>query len=99
AAAAADKVHIDSWSGEIIRTEIFSELPLNQKINELMRPLHTGEVFGTFSKILYFLACLVGTSLPATGTIIWINKLKKKAKKKRKRKAKERAANLSLAEV
>ncbi|MDR3273390.1 MAG: PepSY domain-containing protein, partial [Flavobacteriaceae bacterium] len=36
-----------------------------------------GEVFGTFSKILYFLACLIGTSLPVTGTLIWLNKMKK----------------------
>lgn len=88
AVAAVDKAHIDWRSGEIIRVDMFDELPVNQKINELMKPLHTGEAFGAFSKILYFLACLIGTSLPVTGTIIWINKLKKKARKGKKRRIK-----------
>ena len=48
----------------------------------MIKPLHLGEVYGSFSKILYFIACLLATSLPVTGTIIWLNKLKKKPKRK-----------------
>jgi hypothetical protein len=30
-----------------------------------------------------FIACLVATTLPVTGTIIWINKMRKKKQNKR----------------
>ena len=35
-------------------------------------------MFNTFSKIIYFITCLIATSLPITGIFIWINKMKKK---------------------
>lgn len=75
--AMADQLIISS-SGKLLSKDIFREKPFNEKIASLIKPIHTGHVFGTFSKILYFLVCLVATSLPVTGTIIWINKLKKK---------------------
>lgn len=96
AVAAPDKIHIDRFSGEVLKTELFHELPLNEKINALMKPLHTGDAFGAFSKILYFIACLIGTSLSVTGTIIWINKLRKKARKRKKTKLRRREGEGSL---
>ncbi|MCJ8163438.1 PepSY domain-containing protein [Pontibacter sp. E15-1] len=82
ALAASDKVQLDQHTGEPLLVEIFSEKPLNVQLVSLIRPLHLGEVYGTFSKILYFISCLIATSLPVTGTLIWINKLKKKPKKR-----------------
>ncbi|WP_111879715.1 PepSY domain-containing protein [Aequorivita sp. CIP111184] len=43
-----------------------------------------GTIFGWFSKTIHFISCLIATSLPITGVIIWLNKLKKKPKKKKK---------------
>ncbi len=83
-----DKVEIDQYSGSMLKVEKFSDKPLNEQIAAAIKPIHTGEIFGTFSKIIYFISCLIATSLPVTGTIIWINKLKKKAKKRKKRNAK-----------
>ena len=74
-----DNLYMDT-SGTIMAVERFKEKPLNVKIASLIRPIHTGEIFGMFSKIIYFLTCLIATSLPITGTIIWLNKLKKKQK-------------------
>ncbi|MBJ6117377.1 PepSY domain-containing protein [Pontibacter sp. BT310] len=81
---ASDKVQLDQHNGQALKVDIFAEKPLNEQIVSLVKPLHLGDVYGTFSKILYFLACLIATSLPVTGTIIWINKLNKKGKKKLK---------------
>ncbi len=81
ALAASDKVQLNQYTGEMLKAEIFADKPLNEQLVSLIKPLHLGEVFGTFSKILYFIACLIATSLPVTGTLIWINKLKKKKKK------------------
>lgn len=81
ALSASDKVQLDQYTGEPLKVEIFADKALNEQIVAQIKPLHLGEIYGTFSKILYFLACLVATSLPVTGTIIWINKLRKKSKK------------------
>ncbi len=79
--AMADQLFLDS-TGKILLKEIFSKKPLNEQIALLIKPIHTGHVFGIFSKTIYLLACLVATSLPVTGTIIWINKLRKKSKRR-----------------
>ncbi|ETN94240.1 PepSY-associated TM helix domain-containing protein [Zhouia amylolytica] len=73
----SDQVLIDIY-GNVLKKELFAEKPLNVQIASLIKPIHTGEIYGVFSKILYFLACLIGTSLPITGTLIWLNKMKKK---------------------
>lgn len=67
--------------GSVLKKELFDDKDLNVQVASLIKPLHTGEIFGTLSKIIYFLACLIATSLPVTGTIIWLNKMKKKKRK------------------
>jgi uncharacterized iron-regulated membrane protein len=81
APAAADRLQLDQYSGQPLKTDIFADKAFNEKIAASIKPLHLGDVFGTFSKILYFITCLIATSLPVTGTMIWINKLRKKGKK------------------
>ncbi|WP_276498683.1 PepSY-associated TM helix domain-containing protein [Pontibacter litorisediminis] len=78
ALAASDKVQLNKHNAEPLKVEKFSDKALNEQIVSLIKPLHLGNVYGTFSKILYFIACLIATSLPVTGTLIWINKLRKK---------------------
>ncbi|MDT0642263.1 PepSY-associated TM helix domain-containing protein [Zunongwangia sp. F363] len=73
----ADELILDQ-NGEMLSQELFEQKGLNVQIASLIKPIHTGEVFGIFSKVIYFLACLIATSLPVTGTIIWLNKMKKK---------------------
>jgi uncharacterized iron-regulated membrane protein len=74
---AGDKVYLDQYNASVLQTDIFSAKPLNERISSSIKALHVGDVYGSFSKILYFLACLIATSLPVTGTLIWINKMKK----------------------
>ena len=78
---AADKIQFEQYTGAVLKTEKFSDKPFNEQVASSVRSLHLGDIYGTFSKIIYFLACLFATSLPVTGTIIWINKLRKKNKK------------------
>ncbi len=91
ALSAPDKLQLDQHTGQTLSLEKFADKPFHKKIASSIKPLHTGEILGTFSKILYALACLIATSLPVTGTIIWINKLKKKAKKKSKTTSQKRS--------
>lgn len=79
--AATDRLTLDQYSGAVLKADIFADKPWNEQVVALIRPLHIGDVYGTFTKILYFLACLIATSLPITGVLIWLNKLKKKNKR------------------
>lgn len=82
APAAGDQLSLHAYSGAVLQKEVFTEKPLNQRIARSIKALHIGNVYGTFSKIIYFISCLIATTLPITGTLIWINKLKKKRKRK-----------------
>ena len=84
APAASDKLVLDVASAEVIEADIFKEKPFNERVSGSIKALHLGDVYGSFSKLLYFISCLIATSLPVTGTLIWINKMKK-PKKKNKR--------------
>ncbi|MEO6684514.1 MAG: PepSY-associated TM helix domain-containing protein [Dyadobacter sp.] len=79
--AAIDRVYFDQYTGSLVRLEKYSDKPLGEKITSSVKFIHTGELFGTFSKLLYFMACLLATSLPISGFLIWYNKGKKEPKK------------------
>ena len=76
-----DRVFIDQYSGEVIKKEIFADKSTGEKIASSIRALHFGDIYGLFSKVIYFITCLIATSLPITGVFIWLNKMKKKPKK------------------
>lgn len=96
APAAGDKISLDTQTGALLSLDIFSQKPFNERIAGSIKALHVGNVYGTFSKILYFFACLIATSLPVTGTLIWINKMKKKSKRARKVHVAGRASSTPL---
>lgn len=84
ATSVADRLTLDQYSSVVLTKDLFSEKPLNEKISSSIKALHIGSFYGTLSKIIYFIACLIGTSLPVTGVFIWINKLRKKSSKESK---------------
>ncbi|PZP45696.1 MAG: hypothetical protein DI598_13000 [Pseudopedobacter saltans] len=79
-----DKININPYDGTIVKKDIFSNLGFGAKLAALVRGFHLGEFYGTFSKTIYFLACLLASSLPLTGVLIWWNKRRKKTVKSRK---------------
>ncbi|HWK98640.1 MAG TPA: PepSY-associated TM helix domain-containing protein, partial [Parapedobacter sp.] len=82
APAASDEVKLNATTAKVEEISVFREKPLNERIGGSIKALHVGNVYGQFTKLLYFLACLVATSLPITGTMIWLNKMKKKPAKR-----------------
>lgn len=78
ARAGADQLKLSPETLEVKEANLFGELPVRQQIGRSVKALHTGEIFGQFTKFLWFIACLIATSLPITGTLIWWNKRKKK---------------------
>lgn len=83
ASPGADQLKLDPGSYEVLEAKLFSDLSIRQQIGRSVKYLHTGEIFGMFSKFIWFIACLIATSLPITGTLIWWNKRKKKKKSRR----------------
>ena len=72
--------------GEVVGITPYSDLSPDRKVTSIIKPLHTGEIMGWPSMILYFILCLVGTSLPVTGFIIWLKRDAKKKKNARRKK-------------
>lgn len=65
-----DEVTFDQ-AGQLKSKNIFAQLPLNKQFTALAKPLHTGEIMGLASIIIYFIVCLIGFLLPVTGFFIW----------------------------
>ena len=71
-----DEVTFDK-TGAFKTKELFSDKPLNKQFTALAKPLHTGEIMGLPSIILYFIVSLIGCSLPVTGFLIWWHRFRK----------------------
>ena len=64
-------------SGKLQTKEIFHDKPLNKQFTALAKPLHTGEIMGLSSIIVYFIVTLIGALLPLSGFLIWWNRARK----------------------
>jgi uncharacterized iron-regulated membrane protein len=87
ARAGADQLKLNAQTLELKEKVLFGELPVRQQIGKSVKALHTGEIFGKFTKFLWAVACAIATSLPITGTMIWLNKRKKKKNPKGEKEA------------
>lgn len=83
---ATDALYIDQYSGKLLGQMLFSDRNLGARVRATFRPVHVGSIWGTPSKIIAFIVCLFGVSFPITGTIMWLNRIKKKKKLERQEK-------------
>ncbi len=74
---ASDTYYLDQYTGKELGTWTYAQRNLGQKVRSYVKPVHTGSVFGMPSKVISFIVCLLGTSFPVTGVILWLNRLKK----------------------
>ncbi|MBQ5626643.1 MAG: PepSY domain-containing protein, partial [Bacteroidaceae bacterium] len=80
---AANKYMFDEESGAIISVELYKDSARKGKLSGWFYALHTGSWGGLLTRILSFLAALLGATLPLTGYYLWIKRLygKRKGKK------------------
>ncbi|MBD2721991.1 PepSY-associated TM helix domain-containing protein [Hymenobacter armeniacus] len=78
---ATDEVYLDQYSGQVISGQTYAQRPVGQRIRGLFKPVHTGAIGGLPTKILAFVIALLGATFPITGTIMWLNRIRKKGKK------------------
>jgi uncharacterized iron-regulated membrane protein len=78
--ASTDKIQFNQYTGEVLKVDRFEDFSTGAKFVSLFLSLHTGEIFGLPTKIIYFIASLIATTLPITGVMIWLRKLRNKHK-------------------
>ena len=67
------KIYVDRWTGAVLLVRSTRQLGLGTRINNAQRPLHTGEIFGTPSLVIWFAASLVMAVQAVTGFLMWWN--------------------------
>lgn len=77
---ASDRYTFNPRSGEITGTTLYSDADKSGKIRGWIYSVHVGSWGGMFTRILAFIAALIGGTLPLTGYYLWIRKwyMKKK---------------------
>jgi uncharacterized iron-regulated membrane protein len=78
---ATDVLYLDQYSGEVVGQYLYSDRNTGAKVRATFRPVHVGSIWGLPSKIIALLVCLLGTSFPVTGVILWLNRTRKKKRK------------------
>jgi uncharacterized iron-regulated membrane protein len=86
--SATDVVYIDQYSATVLGKMTFGDRSLGAQVRSTFKPVHTGSIWGTPSKIIAFIVCLLGTTFPVTGTIMWYNRTRKKKNKEAVRSSK-----------
>ena len=71
---AADRYSFNTDTGEFTETSLYQHQDKSGKIRGWIYSVHVGNWGGMFTRILAFIAALVGTALPLTGYYLWIRK-------------------------
>lgn len=79
---AADRYTFNPRSGEITGATLYKDADASGKIRGWIFSVHVGSWGGLTTRILSFLAALVGASLPLTGYYLWIRRLIRKGSRK-----------------
>ncbi len=71
---ASDKYTFNPRTGEITDVALYQDTPDSAKIRGWIYSVHVGSWGGLITRILAFLAVLLGASLPLTGYYLWIKR-------------------------
>lgn len=70
----SDNVKFNPKTGKITEIRKFEDNSVRQNLRGLIYSLHVGTWGGPVTKVLYFLAALIGATLPLTGYYLWLKK-------------------------
>ncbi|MDN3584355.1 PepSY-associated TM helix domain-containing protein [Mucilaginibacter flavus] len=80
----ADTYYIDQYNGKVVGEQTFASKSLGQRVKAMVKPVHTGSVYGLPTKIISFVVCLLSLIFPVTGVMMWLNRTRKKKKPAKK---------------
>ncbi|WP_044267552.1 PepSY-associated TM helix domain-containing protein [Bacteroides timonensis] len=69
-----DRYKFNPRNGEITETTLYKDLDNSGKIRGWIYSVHVGSWGGMLTRILTFIAALIGASLPLTGYCLWLRK-------------------------
>lgn len=78
---ASDRYSFNPYNGEFTETSLYQHQDKSGKIRGWIYSVHVGNWGGMLTRILTFIAALIGASLPLTGYYLWIKKLVNKRKR------------------
>lgn len=70
----ADNYQLDPKTGAILKVTPYAEQPASARARGWIYALHVGSWAGMWSKVPYFIVCLLGASFPITGVYLWWQK-------------------------
>lgn len=76
--SATDTYFVDAFKGSITGSQLFNNKNTGQKVRATFKPIHVASIYGHTSKIIGVIVCLLGTFFPLSGTIMWLNRTRKK---------------------
>ncbi len=79
---ASDRYTFDPATGRITDVELYADSKAASKMRGWIYAVHVGSWGGMATRILTFLAALLGASLPLTGYYLWIKRLMRRRKGK-----------------
>jgi uncharacterized iron-regulated membrane protein len=71
---AKDTYHFDGATGEITSVERYADKASDSKTKGWVYSVHVGSWGGMFTRVLWFLAAMLGATLPLTGYYLWIKR-------------------------
>lgn len=71
---AKDTYHFDSATGEITSVGRYADKASGSKVKGWVYSVHVGSWGGIFTRVLWFLAAMLGATLPLTGYYLWIKR-------------------------
>lgn len=77
---AADKYTFNPADGRIISVSLYADGDTSSKIRGWILSVHMGSWGGMFTRILWFIAALFGSTLPITGYYLWIRRLRRRSR-------------------
>ncbi len=72
---ATDKYLFDNATGEITSVEAYADSPETSKMRGWLYSLHVGSWGGIVTRVMWFLAAMLGATLPLTGYYLWIRRM------------------------
>ena len=72
---ASDRYSFNTDNGEFTETSLYQHQDKSEKIRGWIYSVHVGNWGGMFTRILTFIAALLGAALPLTGYYLWIKRL------------------------
>ena len=77
---AADTYDFDPLTGQVNATHPYADTDKATRVRSAIYMVHTGSWLGWLSRLVNFLAALIGTALPLTGYYLWIRRRRNRQK-------------------